>query len=293
MSARDELRDLLRSRRDQLSPDDVGLDGSGPRRVPGLRREEVARLAGVSVDYYTRIEQGRDIGVSGDVLHAIANALQLTEVERDRLFEIVQPTPTRRKPVAAHQRVRDSVIALLEMLPIPAVLVGRRLDILASNPLARALLCDFDSLPRERRNQALWTFLDPLARERYLDWEIVAQDSVAALRQHAGRYPHDARLSSLVGELANRSPEFQSWWVGIEPTRPCSGTRRYDHPAVGELTLAHEALEVADADDQVIYVDIAEPGSRSELALHRLLRSTLSTSSTPEIPASTHPINRE
>jgi transcriptional regulator with XRE-family HTH domain len=274
MAVREELRDFLRSRRDRLRPSDVGLEDDRPRRVPGLRREEVARLAGVSVDYYTRLEQGRDIGVSGDVLLAIADALQLAEHECSRLFDIVQPTRERRRKDFSRQRIRHSVTALLELLPIPAVVVGRRLDILASNPLARALLCDFDSLPRDRCNYARWIFLDALARERYLEWETVARDCIGDLREHAGRYPHDAKLSRLIGELSARSPEFRIWWPDTEPTRRHFGTRHYEHPVVGELTLRHEALVVADADDQVIHLDIAEAGSRSELALHRLASSS-------------------
>jgi transcriptional regulator with XRE-family HTH domain len=282
MAAREELRDFLRSRRDRLLPSDLGLADDRPRRVPGLRREEVARLAGVSVDYYTRLEQGRDIGVSGDVLLSIADALQLSQDERRRLFDIAQPTRARRQ-AASSQRVRHSVTTLLELLPIPAVVIGRRLDILASNPLARALLCDFDSLPRHRCNQARWVFLDPRARERYLEWETVARDSVAGLHDHASRYPNDTKLSGLVEELTARSPEFQAWWHDTEQACRHFGTRHYAHPAVGQLTLRHEALVIADADDQVIHVDIAEPGSRSELALHRLADSTRTGSTTPEV----------
>jgi transcriptional regulator with XRE-family HTH domain len=287
MATREELRDFLRSRRDRLLPSDIGLADDRPRRVPGLRREEVARLAGVSVDYYTRLEQGRGIGVSGDVLHAIADALQLAEDERSRLFDIAQPTRDRRNAAASQQRVRHSVIALLELLPLPAVVVGRGLDILASNPLARALLCDFDSLPRDRCNQARWIFLDPLARERYLEWETVARDSAADLYDHASRYPHDRKLVGLIDELTARSPEFQAWWRDTEPPARHFGTRHYEHPAVGELTLRHEALVVVDADDQVIHVDIAEPGSASELALHRLVSSTSAESTSRELPGPT------
>lgn len=272
MAIRAELRDFLRSRRDRLSPADVGLADDRPRRVPGLRREEVARLAGVSVDHYTRLEQGRDIGVSGEVLDAIADALRLNEEDRANLVRLAEPTrPRRRAPTPP--RVRHSVEALVDLLPIPAIVIGRRLDVLASNPLARALLCDFDSLPRDRRNEARWIFLDPIARERYLDWETVARDTIAHLREHADRYPDDAKLTRLVTELASQSTEFQTWWRDAETARRHFGERHYEHPSVGELTLRHEALVVADADDQVIHVDIAEPGSQSELALHRLAES--------------------
>jgi transcriptional regulator with XRE-family HTH domain len=237
----------------------------------------VARLAGVSADYYTRLEQGRDVGVSGDVLLAIAAALQLSEQERSQLFDLAPPTSTFRRAVAPGQRARRSVTALLDLLPVPAVVVGPRLDILASNPLARALLCDFDSLPRIRCNQARWVLLDPRARERYLEWDSVARDSVASLRDQVNRYPHDRRLSSLIDELTASSPEFRAWWRKTTMASRSSGIRHYEHPVVGQLTLRHEALIVADADDQVVHVDIAEPGSSSELALRRLINSDMSS----------------
>ncbi len=279
MAAKEELREFLRSRRARLAPEDVGLDGGrGARRVPGLRREELAQLAGVSVDYYTRLEQGRDINVSEDVLRAVADALQLGEDERGYLFDLAQPTRVRRKPSSAPpQRVRAGVRQLLDALQTPAFVTGRRGDILATNHMARALICDFDALPRRERNHARWVFLEPEARERYLDWELVARDCVAALRLEAGRHPDDPDLSALIGELTVKSPEFAAWWADHEVRRLSHGTKRYHHPAVGELTVAFEALPVPDAPEQTLFLYSTEPGSASEQALSLLASWSLST----------------
>lgn len=272
VAAKEELRDFLRSRRARLTPDEVGLPpGPGARRVPGLRREELAQLAGLSVDYYTRLEQGRDITVSPDVLQAVARALRLGEDERAHLLDLARPSRVRRRPSAAPaQRVRVGVRMLLDVLPTPAFVLGRRLDVLASNAVARALLCDFDALPRRERNHARWVFLDPDARERYLDWESVARENVAALRMYAGRYPDDPELAALVGELTVRSAAFASWWADHEVLRHSHGTKRYHHPVVGELTVAYEALPLPDTADQVLFVYTAEPGTPSAQALQLL-----------------------
>jgi transcriptional regulator with XRE-family HTH domain len=248
------------------------MEDDRTRRVPGLRREEVARLAGVSVHYYTRLEQGRGSGVSREVLDAVATALRLVDEDRDRLFELARPTRPRRRAAPASP-LREGVQALVEVLSIPAVVVGRRLDVLASNPIARALLCDFDTLPRDRRNEARWIFVDPIARERYVDWDTVARETIARLREHRDRYPRDRQLSRLIGELTSYSVEFRSMWRGgpsTERPAPYDAVRRYDHPAVGRLTLRHEALLIPDAADQVLHVDIADPGSPAESALLRL-----------------------
>lgn len=284
MAAKEELRDFLRSRRARLSPADVGLNADrGPRRVPGLRREELAELAGLSVDYYTRLEQGRDINVSEGVLRAVANALQLREDERAHLHDLARPTRTRRRPTAAPpQRVRPGVRTLLDALPTPGFVLGRRLDILATNPMARALLCDFDARPRRDRNHARWVFLDPVARERYLDWEAVARENVATLRMHAGRYPDDPELAGLIGELTVKSPHFAIWWADHEVLRRSHGTKRYYHPTVGELTIAYEALPLPDDADQVLFIYTTEPGSPSAQALQLLAYWTLSTADGPK-----------
>lgn len=272
--AKDELREFLRSRRARLTPSEVGLAaGSRQRRVPGLRREELAGLAGVSVDYYTRLEQGRDITVSNEVLLAVAAALRLRDDERDYLLELAQPSRTSRKAratVAPREQVRQSILSIIDLLPAPAFVIGRRLDVLASNRLARLLLCDFDAVAPEQRNHARWVFLDPAARDRYLDWEAVARDQVASLRMQAGRYPDDAQLAALVGELTVKSQDFARWWPEHAVLRFGYGTKRYRHPDIGELTIAYEALKVSDTEEQILYAYTAEPGSDSERALQRL-----------------------
>jgi len=214
MAAKEELRDFLRSRRARLTPADVGLPVTpGVRRVPGLRREEIAQLANLSVDYYMRLEQGRDINVSEDVLKAVADVLRLREDERTHLYDLARPIQSRRKPRPQPHRVRPGILALVQTLPTPAFVVDQRLDVLATNQIARALLFNFDAHPRPERNHARWVFLDPQARERYLDWEEVARDCVATLRMHAGRHPDDLELAALVGELTVKSPEFSRWWA--------------------------------------------------------------------------------
>lgn len=282
MDTKEELRLFLRSRRARVAPEDVGLvPGRGPRRVAGLRREELARLAGVSVDYYTRLEQGRDLNVSEEVLGAVADALLLEADERAHLFDLAQPSRTRRRVSTPPQsRVRPGVRILVDSLTTPAFVLGRRLDILATNAMARALLRDFDAVPLRDRNHARWVFLDPVARERYLDWDLVARENVASLRMQAGRYPEDVELAQLIGELSVKSDEFATWWAEHEVLRQGHGTKRYHHPVVGELTIAYEALPVPDAVDQVLFVYTAEPGSPSAEALGLLASWTLAGATT-------------
>jgi len=209
-----ELAEFLSVRRARLTPQDVGLEGQAPRRrVPGLRREELARLAGVSVDYYTRLEQGRSRSASADVLDALAAALQLNDAERQHLHLLAKPQPAQRKRRTRPQSVDMATLRLLELFDqvwSPAFVLGRRLDVLAHNRLAGALITEFRELPAPLRNQARFVFFDPHARELYADWNEVAADTVAMLRLDAGRYPDDEKLSALVGELSIRSVEFRS-----------------------------------------------------------------------------------
>lgn len=277
MAAKEELREFLRSRRARIDPTDVGLPaGAGPRRVPGLRREELAQLAGVSVDYYVRLEQGRDINVSEDVLAAVARALRLDDDERAHRFDLARPTSARRRtPTPRPQRVRPGIRVLIDATPTPAFVVGRRQNLLATNRMARALLCDFDARPPRERNYARWVFLDPAARELFLDWEDIARDAVATLRMIAGRHPDDHELSDLIGEVTVKSPEFAQWWAGHEVLRHSHGTKRLRHPIVGELTIAYEAFPVPDDPDQTLFVYTVEPDSASERAMHLLADWTL------------------
>jgi transcriptional regulator with XRE-family HTH domain len=265
VAAKVDLSEFLRSRRDRLRPVDVGLPERGQRRVPGLRREEVASLAGVSTDYYVRLEQGRNITASEHVLDALARALQLDEAERMHLHHLAKRRPARRGP-SRPQRVRAAVHLLLDRLPTPAFVIGRRLDVLATNRMARALLADFDAMPVAERNHARWVLLDPRARDLYIDWEAVARENVAALRMDAGSHPDDAELLALVGELSVKSPEFARWWADHDVVVREHGAKRFLHPIVGEIDIRYEALQLAD-EDQTLFIYTVEPGSASEQAL--------------------------
>jgi transcriptional regulator with XRE-family HTH domain len=287
VAAKEDLREFLRSRRARIGPEEAGLPpGPGRRRVPGLRREELAMLAGVSVDYYTRLEQGRDVNVSDEVLDAVATVLRLDDVERAHLRQLAQPTSRRRRRSATPpQRVRPGVRRLLDGLTTPGFVIGRRGDVLATNVLARALLTDFDALPVGERNHTHWVLLAPEARERYVDWEQVARDAVAALRVQAARHPDDPRLTSLVGELTVRSPEFATWWAEHDVRVLSHGTKRYHHPVVGDLALSYEALPLVDDPEQVLYLYSVEPGSPSAEALALLASWTMGADRlTPQAP---------
>ena len=267
-----ELRDFLTSRRARVTPEEAGLPVvPGARRVPGLRREEVAQLAGVSVDYYVRLERGRKINVSESVLDALARALRLNETERAHLHTVARPT--RRSAALPPQRVRPGLrLALDAMKDVPAMLIGRRTDVLAANDLARALYKDFEAEPPRERNMIRYTFLDPASRELYDDWESNARLAVAVLHVYAGRHPHDPALAELVGELSVRDEDFRRWWADHDVHRHAHGSKRLHHPVAGELTLFYESLSVDGDPDMSIALQTAEPGSPSEQKL-RLLAS--------------------
>ena len=276
-----ELREFLRSRRARLTPEEAGLiPAPGTRRVPGLRREEVARLAGVSVDYYVRLERGRHVNVSEAVLDAIARALRLDDAERSHLFAVARPVRAGSRPLPP-QRVRPGLYRVLETLTeTPALVIGRRTDVLATNRMARALYTDFDALPYRERNMSRFVFLDESARALYADWEATARTSVATLHLYAGSHPHDPRLAALIGELSLRDEDFRRWWADHDVTRRTFGSKRFHHPVVGDLTLDYEALAVIGDPDQTLGIYTAEPGSASEEAL-RLLSSWTGEPVTP------------
>jgi len=278
------LGEFLQARRAQLSPEAAGITAYGRRRVPGLRREELAQLAGVSVDYYVRLEQGRAHHPSAEVLDALARALQLEEVERSHLHEIATPAPPRRRR-AAPERVRPGVQRLLDQFDsVPAFVLGRRMDLLAWNRLAGALVGDPARLPAGRRNMAWMTFLDPACQALYADWERVARETVGYLRHCAGRYPDDPALAELVGELSLKSEPFSRWWAGHLVREKTHGIKRMVHPVVGDLTLSYETLTLAGEPDQALITYTAEPGSESETAL-RLLASWTAPATGERVPA--------
>ncbi|RJQ75625.1 XRE family transcriptional regulator [Pseudonocardiaceae bacterium YIM PH 21723] len=272
-----ELKEFLRSRRARLNVADLDVGGGGgARRVPGLRREEVALLAGVSVDYYTRLEQGRPLNVSDQVLDAIARALKLDETERGYLFQIARGKPQRRRSPAPPQRVRPGILRLLETLgeTTPAFVFGRRMDALAGNRLANALLGDILTRPPRDRNLLRFTFLDETSRAFFMDWEEVAKDNLGVLRLDVARHPDDPLLAELIGELSMKSPEFRRWWADHDVRERTHGIKRYLHPLVGELELNYESLQLPGDPDQTMCVYTTEPGSPAETALQLLANWT-------------------
>lgn len=272
MDQRAELSEFLRSRRGRLQPQEVGLPQLGRhRRVPGLRREELAQLAGVSVAYYTRLEQGNGRNVSTEVLDAIARALRLTDVERDHLTHLAKPKQKRHRRMGRPQQVRPAVQQLIDSMDsVPAFILGRRLDLLGWNRLARALLGDFAARPPQQRNMAKLVFLDPNARDLYIDWECKAVEIVSALRMYAGCSADDPQLPELIGELSVKSEEFRRLWAAHTVQEKGHGTKRLYHPLVGEMTLSFETLRLPDDHDLSLVTYHAQPGSRSADSLRLL-----------------------
>jgi transcriptional regulator with XRE-family HTH domain len=268
------MREFLRSRRAKITPDQAGLPTfGGSRRVPGLRREEVALLAGVSVDYYTRLERGAATGASDSVLAALARALQLDEAERSHLFDLARArrtTPPRRRR-RARQQVRPNVQRILDaMSAVPAYVRNGRGDIVAANRLAHALFSELFGDSSRPVNTARFVFLDPRAPAFFPDWDRVANEVVAALHAEAGRDPHDRDLSDLVGELSTQSETFRTLWAAHNVHVHDRGVKRLHHPLVGELTLTYETMELAANPGLTIAVYTTEPGSKSEEALNLL-----------------------
>jgi transcriptional regulator with XRE-family HTH domain len=272
LDRRAELREFLRSRRARLKPEDIGLPSYGRRRVPGLRREELAQLAGVSYAYYARLEQGYGETMSAEVLDAVAHALRLPEEERDHLIRLAQPD-WNRTPQAAPppQRLRPTVQNLLDTLGVPAYVVTRRLDILGWNRLATAVFGDWAQLPPGERNVARLIFLSPDARDRFAEPDRMAGKVAGVLRRNAGKSPEDAHLSSLIRELSQSSEEFRRLWARHEVSCGAGGDSvRMRHPLVGEFDLVHEPMALPGGAPMRLNTYHAEPGSRSEEALRML-----------------------
>ena len=275
MDAKSEIREFLTSRRARLTPEQAGLPtfGSGSRRVQGLRREEVALLAGVSVDYYTRLERGNLNGVSETVLEALARALRLDETERRHLFDLARATHTAtpRRRRRARQQMRPAVQQMLDaMTTVPAFVRNGRLDILGVNRLGRALYTQHFDSHAQPANTARFVFLDDRSTSFYANWDTVAADVVAILRAEAGRDPYDRALSDLVGELSTRSEHFRTLWATHNVRTHDSGVKHMHHPLVGELILSFESMELVADPGLTMFVYTAEPGSKSEQALNLL-----------------------
>ena len=276
MSVESEIREFLTSRRARVTPERAGLPKYGRhRRVSGLRREEVALLAGISVEYYTRLERGNARGVSETVLEAISQALQLDEAEHAHLLDVVRTANAERTPrrSSSPQRVRPSVARIVEaMTGIAAGVLNGRLDVLYANDLLKALFSDLFRDPVRPPNIARFAFLDPRSRALWVDWEKAARDTVAILRAEAGRNPYDRALSDLVGQLSTRSEEFRVLWATHDVQFHRTGTKQFHHPLVGDLTLAFESLELRADPGLSLLTYSAEPGSASEQALDELAR---------------------
>ena len=281
MSTESDIRGFLASRRAKITPQQAGLPAyGGNRRVPGLRREEVALLAGVSIDYYVRLERGHLAGASEEVLDAVANALQLDDAERAHLFDLARaaakrPARRTRRPAAA---LPDSVLRVLaSMTDSPAFIRNGRLDILAANPLGRALYAPlFPDATARTNNIARAQFLTPEGRDFFPDWEVGVNTTVALLRTEAGRAPHDTQLTGLIGELVTRSEGFRTAWAKHNVRLHHTGRKAFHHPAVGVLTLDFDAMELPAQPGLTLTAYSAAPGTPDHDAL-RLLATWAAT----------------
>lgn len=273
MDKRTELGTFLRSRRARLQPRDAGLQAYGERRrVPGLRREELAQLAGVSVDYYVRFEQGRADGVSDAVIDAVAAALRLDDAETAHLHRLVRALGVTNSAAPPPQQVRTGLHRLLESIAdVPAYVIGRRTDILAWNPLFAALLAvDLAALAPSHRNKARLVFLHSEVRDRFVNWEMKARDVVAYLRMDLGRHPEDPTFPALIAELSGASPDFRRLWDEQEVRDKTHGDYLLQHPLTGEFTLSYESLKLPGDPDQTLITYTAEPGTPAQRALRVL-----------------------
>ncbi|MCW1804582.1 helix-turn-helix transcriptional regulator [Brachybacterium squillarum] len=275
MSLQSDVRDFLTSRRARLTPDRAGLPAyGGHRRVPGLRREEVAMLAGMSVDYYIRLERGNLSGASGSVLEALARALQLDEAEHDHLLDLARRADAGTRPPRSTSSARCVPAVVQQVLDAiadaPAWVRNARHDVLAANALGHALYAPLMESPVRPLNTARFLFLDPASRTFFRDWERSADDVTGMLRIEAGRHPGDRDLSDLIGELSTRSTEFSVRWARHDVRFHRAGSKRLHHPVVGDLDLDYLAMDLAEQDDLRLLVYTAAPGSPSADGLRML-----------------------
>lgn len=277
-----ELADFLRRARSAVDPARSGLPADNRvRRVKGLRREEVAFLAGVSTDYYTRLEQGRRITPSTGVLDAIARALELDDTSRAHFGHLVGAPLTRAKAARAAQRVRPGLHQLLDSLDgTAAMILGRHTDVLATNRLARALIADFDAMRPPERSYARWMFLTPQSRELFADWDVQARTVVESLRLELGNHPDDPTTLALVDELAAANKQFRGWWAEHRVHQRTHGSKRLRHPVVGDLTVDYETFTMPGDPDQTMFVYTTEAGTSAREAMNLLISWSLSGETT-------------
>lgn len=290
VSTESDIREFLASRRAKVTPQQAGLPAyGGNRRVPGLRREEVALLAGVSIDYYIRLERGHIAGASEEVLDAVAGALQLDEAEREHLHDLARAA---KRPARRTRRTRgplpDSVLRVLHsMTDSPAFIRNGRLDILATNTLGRALYAPlFTDAAAQTTNVARAQFLTPAGRDFFPQWETSVNTTVALLRTEAGRAPHDTELTGLIGELVTRSEEFRSAWAKHNVRLHHTGRKSFHHPAVGDITLDFDAMELPAQPGLTLTAYSAAPGTPDHDAL-TLLATWAATETAPTTRVST------
>ncbi|WP_163725832.1 helix-turn-helix transcriptional regulator [Mycolicibacterium psychrotolerans] len=291
MDSRAEVRAFLTSRRGKVTPEQAGLPAYGTRRVPGLRRGEVAMLAGVSIEYYTRLERGDLRGVSASVLDALARALQLTETEHDHLHDLARSansTPTRKRSTAKTPAIRPSVQRIIgAMNTLPAFVQNNRFDVLLANPLGRALYSEMFADPGCQQNTTRFVFLSPAAQRFYGDWERVARGAAGALRVEAAKSPYDRELSNLIGELSTRSDTFRMLWGAQDVHVFRDGTKRFHHPVVGDLELQYESLDIPGDTALTMAVYTPAQGSPSEDALKLLASWSATTGRSTDVNADT------
>lgn len=288
MAKNEALSEFLTGKRAAVTPAQVGLSATGPRRVPGLRREEIAFLAGVSVDWYIRLEQGRQVTPSESVLAAIAKILLLDDAEHDYLVNLARPAAGITGG-PAEAPVRPGIVKMLRSFDRQAAfVVGPRTEVLTGNDLAWALLTDFPSREPDDRNLLRWILLDPDARKLYADWAVVASEMVGVLQLEASSYPNDQAMAAFLGELATKSPEFRTWWSIPNPLGRTSGRKLFLHPAVGEILIDWEAFVVPGPEGQTMFVN-SPADAAAEESLH-LLASWWATKTKPRAePRPTEP----
>jgi transcriptional regulator with XRE-family HTH domain len=295
VDSKNEIREFLATRRARISPQQAGLATYGRRRVPGLRREEVAVLAGVSTDYYAQLERGNLTGVSDSVLDAIARALQLDEAEHAHLHDLARAANTaphtRRRPAPKHQ-IRPVVQRILDgMTALPAIVLNGRLDLLAANRLGRALYSPAYDGSARPVNLARFTFLNPRATQLYPNWDDAANTTVAMLRSDAGRNPYDRRLSDLIGELSTRSETFRNRWAAHNVRLHRAGAKQFHHPVVGDLSLAYEVMQLTADTGLTLTAYSPEPDSPSHDRL-ALLASWAATMDQSELDETNYSADR-
>jgi transcriptional regulator with XRE-family HTH domain len=283
MAKNEALSEFLTGKRAAVTPSQAGLTVTGPRRVPGLRREEVAYLAGVSVDWYVRLEQGRQVTPSASVLSSIAKILQLDDAEHDYLVNLARPAAGIGGGLP-DRPVRPGVVKMLRLFDRQAAfVVGPRAEVLTGNDLAWALLTDFPNRPPGDRNLLRWMLLDDAARALYKEWAVVVSQQVGVLQLEASAHPNDAAMEAFVGELATKSPEFRTWWSTPNPQGRTAGRKRFIHPVVGELLIDWEAFIIPGGEGQTLFVN--SPAAAAAEEAMRLLASWWATDRVGDQPA--------